>query len=80
MAQTDIKVLEAAVMQLPQADRVHLAEKLLASLDDDDEILAAWVAEAERRADAFDRGEIGAVSIEEALAQARTSRTWATPE
>jgi len=80
MSQTNIELLEATVMQLPQADRVHLAEKLLASLDEDDEILAAWVAEAERRVDAFDRGEIGAVSIEEALAQARASRPMVAAE
>jgi putative addiction module component (TIGR02574 family) len=72
MTPTDLETLEASVMQLPKPDRVHLAERLLASLgDDDDEILAEWVAEAERRADAYDSGEIQAVSLEEAMRQAR---------
>jgi hypothetical protein len=43
----------------------------LVSLDEDDEILVAWVDEAERRADAFDRGEIETVDFDEAIAQAR---------
>ena len=63
--------LEAAALQLPISDRAHLAERLLASLDEGDEILAEWVAEAERRADALERGETHAIPIEAALAQAR---------
>lgn len=63
--------IESAALQLAPADRAHLAERLLASLDDNDEILAAWVDEAERRADAFDRGEIEGVDVDEAIAQAR---------
>lgn len=67
--------IEAAAMQLAPAERAHLAERLLVSLDEDDEILAAWVAEAERRGDAFDRGEMGAIDFEEAIAQARARIT-----
>lgn len=63
--------IEAAALQLTPAERARLAERLLASLDEDDEILAAWVEEAERRADAFERGEIEAVDFDEAIAQAR---------
>ena len=51
---------------------MHLAERLLASLDEDDEILAAWVAEAERRGEAFERGEMNAIDFDEAIAQARS--------
>ena len=71
MTASILEDLEAVALQLPHSDRVRLAESLLASLDEEDEILAAWVAEAERRADAYERGEIGAVSLEDALAQAR---------
>jgi putative addiction module component (TIGR02574 family) len=66
-----LETIEATLMQLPQADRVHLAERLLASLDEEDETLAEWIAEAERRADAHDRGEIGAISLEDALTRLR---------
>lgn len=36
-----------------------------------DNILAAWIEEAERRSEAFDRGEMGVIDFEESLARAR---------
>ncbi len=69
MINSPLEDIEAAALQLAPADRAHLAERLLVSLDEDDEIMAAWVEEAERRADAFDRGEIGAIDFDESLAR-----------
>ncbi|SBT03935.1 conserved hypothetical protein [Candidatus Accumulibacter aalborgensis] len=71
MIASPLEDIEAAALQLATADRIHLAERLLASLAKDDEILAAWQEEVERRSDAFDRGEIGAVDVDEAIAQTR---------
>jgi len=71
MINSPLEDIEAAALQLTPTDRAHLAERLLASLDDNDEILAAWVEEAERRADAFDRGEIDGIDVDEAITQAR---------
>ena len=71
MKPSTLETIEATLMQLPLADRVHLAERLLASLDEEDETLTEWIAEAERRADAHDRGEIGAISLEDALTRLR---------
>lgn len=71
MIASPLEDIEAAALQLATADRVHLAERLLASLAEDDEILAAWQEEAERRADAFERGEICAVDVDEAIVQTR---------
>ena len=71
MKPSSLETIEATLMQLPQADRVHLAERLLASLDEEDETLAEWIAEAEHRADAHDRVEIGAISLEDALTRLR---------
>jgi putative addiction module component (TIGR02574 family) len=71
MINSSLEDIEAAALQLAPSERAHLAERLLVSLDEDDEILAAWVDEAERRADAFDRGEIEPVDFDEAIAQAR---------
>ncbi|MCP4635470.1 MAG: addiction module protein [Methyloversatilis sp.] len=68
---SSLDAIEATLMQLPQADRVHLAERLLASLEEEDETLAEWVAEAERRANAHERGEIGAISLEDAMTRLR---------
>lgn len=61
--------IEAAALQLATSDRAKLAERLLISLEEDDEILATWVAEAERRADAFDRGEMGSIDFDESMAR-----------
>ena len=55
MINSPLEDIEAAALQLAPAERAHLAERLLVSLDEDDEIMAAWVEEAERRANAFDR-------------------------
>ncbi len=71
MINSPLEDIEAAALQLAPADRARLAERLLVSLDEDDEILATWVAEAERRADAFDRGEMEVIDFDEAIAQAR---------
>jgi putative addiction module component (TIGR02574 family) len=61
--------IEAAALQLTPSERAHLAERLLVSLDEDDEILATWVAEAERRGDAYDRGEMEAIDFDESIAR-----------
>jgi len=71
MIPSNLEAIEATLMQLPHTDRVHLAERLLASLDEEDEILAEWVAEAERRLDAMERGEVQGIPIEDALVQLR---------
>lgn len=63
--------IEAAALQLAPGERAKLAERLLLSLEEDDEILAAWVEEAERRGEAFERGEMAAIDFDEAIAQAR---------
>ena len=75
MINSTLENIEAVALQLTQADRAHLAERLLSSLDEDDEILAAWVEEAERRGDAFDRGEMDAVDFDVAISQARARIT-----
>lgn len=71
MISSPLEDIEAAALQLATGDRAKLAERLLISLEEDDEILASWVAEAERRADAFDRGEMETIDFDEAIAQAR---------
>ena len=71
MINSPLEDIEAAALQLAPAERAHLAERLLVSLDEDDEIMAAWMEEAERRADAFDRGEMGTIDFDESLARLR---------
>ena len=69
MINSPLEDIEAAALQLAPAERAKLAERLLVSLDEDDEILASWVEEAERRGDAYDRGEMEAIDFDESLAR-----------
>ena len=54
-------------MGLPPNERALVAEQLLASLDSSasNSIDEMWAIEAERRIDAYDRGEINAISANE---------------
>lgn len=63
------KILEDA-LALPDDERRRIAELLLDSLSTDstEEIEAAWVAEAVRRADELERGEVEALDGESVLA------------
>ncbi len=69
MINSPLEDIEAAAMQLTLAERAKLAERLLVSLDEDDEILASWVAEAERRGEAYERGEMEAIDFDESIAR-----------
>lgn len=53
---TDIEILESQVMQLSEADRSHLLERLVRSLDTDPEVEASWEQEADRREAAIEAG------------------------
>jgi len=59
--------LEEAVLHLPLAERAHLAQKLLESLDQPSESEARqmWFQEAQRRADEIDQGTVQLLSAEE---------------
>ena len=71
-----LEVLEAEVLKLAPAERTRLLERLIASLDTDPEIEAAWDQEADRREAALASGAVCAVPGHEAIArlQARLSR------
>ncbi|HEX9276264.1 MAG TPA: addiction module protein, partial [Casimicrobiaceae bacterium] len=44
-----LEALEAEALQLPEAERARLVERLIASLDADPKVEEAWAAEVERR-------------------------------
>ena len=48
-----------------------MAERLIASLDEDAEIEQAWAVEVQRRLEAYRKGEIEAVPVEDVLIEAR---------
>lgn len=63
--------LEAAAMSLPRAERARLAERLLASLDDEADVEEAWREEVRRRLEAYRKGEMEAVPASKVLEEAR---------
>ncbi len=63
--------LEAAVLQLPASERARLAERLIASLDEDAELEVEWQTEAERRDDELTSGQAAGVPLDSALDSAR---------
>jgi putative addiction module component (TIGR02574 family) len=64
-----IETVEAEAMQLPAAERARLVERLIASLDADPEIEAAWAAEVERRHAEIESGAATWLSGPESLAR-----------
>lgn len=63
--------LLAELLQLPLHVRARLAESLIASLDEDAEVEAAWRAEVERRVAAIDSGEANTRPSAEVFRDAR---------
>jgi len=68
MSKTGAQVLEEA-LSLPPSEWAELADRLLSSLDasPDHRIDELWAREAEDRIDAFELGEIKAVSSKQAV-------------
>jgi putative addiction module component (TIGR02574 family) len=69
---TSLEVLEAEALKLAPADRSHLLERLIASLDSDPEVEAAWDREADRREAEMESGAVAAVPGHEAMARLRS--------
>lgn len=57
--------LEAAALSLPRGERARLAERLIASLDEDAEIEKAWREEIQRRVAELRAGEAKTIPAEE---------------
>ncbi|MFO7567756.1 MAG: addiction module protein [Enhygromyxa sp.] len=67
------RILNAA-MKLPDPERAVIAAILVDSIGDGsslEEIEAVWIAEARRRAEAIDRGELELVDSEDMMARLR---------
>lgn len=68
---SQLEIIEAEALKLPSADRTHLLERLIASLESDPEVEAAWALEADRREAELDAGQAAEVSGQEAIARLR---------
>jgi len=68
----DAAMIEQEALNLSTAERALLADRLLQTLDQEDaNRLEQWGLEADRRLEAFERGEIEAVDGPAALAEIR---------
>lgn len=67
----DYEEIESAAFQLPRAKRADLAAKLIASLDEEDAIDAAWAEEIERRVREVDSGKVELIPGEQVMAEMR---------
>lgn len=63
--------LEAAALSLPRAERARLAERLLASLDDEAEVDQAWREEVRRRLRMYREGAVEAEPSSKVMEEAR---------
>lgn len=68
---TQLEILEAQVMQLPPADRNHLLERLIVSLDIDPEVEAAWEQLADQREAELKAGTAQLIPGDEVMARLR---------
>jgi putative addiction module component (TIGR02574 family) len=70
MSSRGTQVLKEA-LSLPPAERAEIADRLLSSLDppSQERMDVLWRKEAEERLDAFDHGEIKAISAKEIFKQ-----------
>jgi len=71
--ETQLEILEAEALKLTPSERASLAQRLLASLDEDAEIEDAWAAEIERRIADVESGAVQVIPIAEALARVRAA-------
>lgn len=67
-----LEVLQAQVMRLSKEDRSRLLERLIASLDVDNEADKEWEQLAAQREAELDSGSVAGIPLEEAMAQLRS--------
>lgn len=66
-----VQEIEAELLRLPSHERARLAELLIASLDEEDEIARAWTEVAERRHEELRSGAVEGIPAEEVFARIR---------
>ena len=72
---SQLEYVEAQVMLLTPAERNHLLERLIVSLDTDPEVEAAWEQVADQREADLDAGLAQEIPFEEAMIQLRARLT-----
>jgi len=68
--------IERELLRLPASERARLAERLIASLDDDGEVDRAWADEVRRRDEELDSGAVQSLPLEDSLRDLRNQLGW----
>ncbi|MBI3523521.1 MAG: addiction module protein [Betaproteobacteria bacterium] len=71
--QTTLEIVEAQAFQLSAEERAQLADRLIASLFDDQQIEEEWAAEVERRIEEIEGGRALLIPAATAIARARAA-------
>ena len=66
-----LAALEAEALKLPPEERVLLADHVLASLRQQDEVEEAWGVEVDRRLAEVEAGDVSLIPVEQAIQRAR---------
>jgi len=70
---TSLEIVEAQAFQLSPEERAKLADRLIASLFDDQQIEEEWAAEVERRIEEIEAGRAQLIPAATAIARARAA-------
>jgi len=74
--QMSAEQIEREPLRLPVSERARLAERLIASLDEDAEVNRAWVEEVRRRDEELDAGAVQPLPLEDSLRDLRDQLGW----
>jgi len=70
---SQLEIVEAQALKLSAEERAELADRLLASLFEDNEIEQAWAVEVERRIEEIESGRAKLIPAAEAIARIRAA-------
>ncbi len=70
---TQLEIIEAQALSLAPEERAQLADRLITSLFDDQDIEEAWAVEVERRIKDIESGRAKLIPASEAIARAPRS-------
>lgn len=70
---TELATVEAEALKLSPADRVLLADRVLASLRGQDDVEQAWSVEVDRRLAEVEAGDVSLIPAEQAIQRARNA-------
>jgi putative addiction module component (TIGR02574 family) len=70
---SQLETLEAQALKLTAEERAQLADRLIASLFEDNEVEEAWATEVERRIEEIESGRVQLVPAADAIARARAA-------